>query len=110
MAFGFPAYHSEIRNLTVSPDITWDLAEQALKNAGFKDLGYHATALDYKTQGTAMTLSERVLVFIGFKEMKIHSECIFPGQFIDFGKNKMNVKAFLREYDKLLSEHLKEQI
>lgn len=110
MAFGFPAYHSETRNLVVSPDITWDLAEQALKNAGFKDLGYHDKALDYKTQGTAMTLSERVLVFIGFKEMKVNSECIFPGQFIDFGKNKRNVEVFWKEYDILLQKHLKEQL
>lgn len=105
MAMGFPAYHSEKRDLTLSPDLTWDLAEQALINAGFKELGHHQKALDFKTQGTAMTLSERVLVFIGFKEMKVHSECLFPGQFLDFGKNKRNVEAFWKEYDKLLKEH-----
>jgi hypothetical protein len=102
MAFGFPAYHNEKRKLTTDPETAKELSRKALVNMGLTEIGYHKKALDFKTNGTAMTLSERVLVFVGNTEMKIHSECLFPTQFLDFGKNKKNVEAFWKEYEKLL--------
>jgi hypothetical protein len=104
MAFGFPAYHNEKRNLTVEPDVARAIARKALFNMGLTEIGYHKEALDFKTKGTAMTLSERILIYIGKIEILAHSECLFPTQFIDFGKNKKNVEAFWQEYERLLKE------
>jgi len=60
---------------------------------------YHV--YDYKSKGTMLTFAERIIIYIGETEILVKSECLFPAQFIDFGKNKKNVLLFLKIFDQL---------
>lgn len=54
---------------------------------------------DYKTRGSMLTFAERIKIYIGNTEILVKSECLFPSQFIDFGKNRRNVNNFFKLFD-----------
>ncbi|MCB0509701.1 MAG: hypothetical protein H6579_05820 [Chitinophagales bacterium] len=70
------------------------LVEESLKKLPWKEIGYLKDAYDYKTFGSMLTYGERIRIYVGKTEILVISECLFPAQFIDFGKNKKNVKSF----------------
>lgn len=104
MAFGFPAYHNEKIKHHLTKEQAEEIAKQAVENLGYTELGVHDKALDYKSLGTPMTLAERILIFVGNTEIRFHSECLNPAQFLDFGKNKRNVEKILAEFLRLAKE------
>ena len=106
MAFGFPAYYKDRKNLKFSTDKTKNIVLKVLEILGWQEIGLHPYALDYKTIGTMLTTGERVYINITDTEIIIRSECLFPTRIIDFGKNKFNINKFWAEYDKLLKPNL----
>lgn len=104
MAIGFPAYCKERKALIVSEDEAKIAAISALEKMHASEIGLHPFALDYKTQGTYLTMGERIYVNITPTEIIIRSECLLITQFIDFGKNKRNIDNFWKEYESFLSK------
>ena len=105
MAFGFPAYHKDRRNIVLSKEKTKEIAIKALENISCKEIGLHPFALDYKTTGGMLMNGERIYVNITDSEIIIRSECLFPTRVIDFGKNKSNIELFWIEYDLLMTSY-----
>lgn len=101
MAFGFPAYHTvRFMHKTSKADCERKVAA-ALKQLPWKEIGYIERGFDYRSVGTMLTFGERILIFVGENELYIKSFCFFPGQFLDFGKNKQNVSLFLEKYESI---------
>ena len=88
MAFGFPAYFKDRKNLSLSSKETKVLALSVLEDFGWLEIGLHPFALDYKTAGGVMTTGERFYINITDTEIILRSECLNHAQFLDFGKNK----------------------
>ena len=99
MAIGLPAYHEVRKKHNLSKSAYEAKVIAALKELPWIEIGFMPKAFDYRTQGTMMTFAERVLIYVGETEILVKSACLFPGQFLDFGKNRRNVEEFFRHYD-----------
>ncbi|MGB1019338.1 MAG: hypothetical protein ACPGVH_09700 [Chitinophagales bacterium] len=102
MAFGFPAYVKDRRNLVLNTEDTKALALEIVKELKWQAIDEHPFAIDYKTPNSIMTMGERVYINVTDKEIIIRSECLFPTRFFDFGKNKAVIKSFWDAYDEKL--------
>lgn len=101
MAIGLPAKYMLKEKHQVTKELADEIALVALKEMGCIELGYHKEAIDYKTIGSsALSLGERILIHTGPTEILVHSECLNPAQFLDFGKNKSNVSEFFELFRK----------
>lgn len=104
MAIGFPAKYSIKKLHSCSMQQAYNLALGAVEQTGWKEVGFLKDTntykvLDYKTIGSLLTFAERIKIYIGKTEILVVSECLFPAQFLDFGKNKRNVDAFYHLFD-----------
>ena len=72
---------------------------ETLKELPWVSIGFIENAFDYRTPGSMLTFAERVTIYVGATEILVRSQCLFPAQFIDFGKNKQNVLNFLKLYE-----------
>ena len=99
MALGLPAYH-EVRKKHLLSKAACELkVEKTLEQLPWVKIGYMPNAFDYRTQGSMLTFAERVLIYVGETEILVKSTCLFPGQFLDFGKNQRNVEEFFHNFD-----------
>lgn len=100
MALGLPAYH-EVRkkHLLGSKAACEAKVEKVLLQLPWIKIGFMPDAFDYRTPGTMLTFAERVLIYVGETEILVKSKCLFPAQFLDFGKNKRNVEEFFDFFD-----------
>lgn len=104
MAIGLPAYHQEKRKHGLANKEACEaIVQAAIDELPWIKIGYIKEAFDYRTRGTILTFAERILVYVGETEIFVKSACLFPGQFIDFGKNKRNVNDFFETFDRLKS-------
>lgn len=101
MAIGLPAYHEERIKHGLKKSECEERVRQSIAQLPWIEIGYVKEAFDYRTRGTMLTFAERILVYVGETELLVKSSCLFPGQFLDFGKNKQNVMDFFEIYDKL---------
>lgn len=62
-------------------------------------IGFLENAFDYRTQGSMLTFAERINIYVGATEILVKSECLFPAQFLDFGKNERNVALFFEKFN-----------
>lgn len=103
MAIGLPAYHEVRKKHGLTKSICEEKVRQTIAQLPWIEIGYIKEAFDYRTKGTMMTFAERILVYVGETEILITSTCLFPAQFLDFGKNERNVKEFFDIYNNLQS-------
>jgi hypothetical protein len=94
MAIGLPAHHEERRKHLMTKSACESKVKQVLEKLSWIEIGYEQDAFDYRTRGTMLTFAERVLIYVGATEILVKSACLFPGQFLDFGKNRKNVEEF----------------
>ena len=100
MAIGLPASHTVRIFHHSSKDKVNENARKALVEMKCLELGHEENALDFKTLGSsALTLGERILVYVGETELYIKSACLNPAQFLDFGKNKRNIETFFELFN-----------
>ena len=99
MAVGFPAKYSTRCNHSFK---AYEAFSEVIKNAleikGWKllkeDEGRHQIIAQIPASGS-MTLGELCKIQFDTRQYVIESRCILFTQFLDFGKNKKNVKSFL---------------
>ena len=102
MALGLPAYNQEKRKHGLANKAACEeIVKDALKELPWIEIGYIKEAFDYRSLGSILTFAERILVYVGETEILVKSSCLFPGQFIDFGKNKRNVHDFFQTFERL---------
>ena len=99
MGLGLPAYHEIRKKHLLTKATCMAKVEAALKELPWTEIGYMPDAYDYRSQGTMLTFAERILIYVGETEILVKSSCLFPAQFLDFGKNRKNVEDFFRYYD-----------
>ncbi len=84
------------------------MIKEALKNAGFKKVGFDNEEFRFYAQSkfSMSSWAEYIEVKINNREneteIKFKSICALPSQMIDWGKNKRNYKKFEIELKKLL--------
>jgi len=99
MAVGFPAKYSTRRNHSFSAyEAFSEMIKKALEAKGWKllkeDVERHQLIAQIPASGS-MTLGELCKIQFDTTQYVIESRCILFTQFLDFGKNKKNVKSFL---------------
>lgn len=99
MALGLPAYHQVRKKHLLTKASCEARVEATLEKLPWIKIGYMPNAYDYRTQGTMLTFAERVLIYVGETEILVKSSCLFPGQFLDFGKNRKNVEEFFHYFN-----------
>lgn len=102
MAIGFPPYFKDRRTLKLSPEVAKAKAITVLEEMNCREIALHPFALDYVTPGAILATGERIYVNITDSEIIIRSECIFFTRIVDFGKNKANIDAFWKIYDRIV--------
>lgn len=95
-----PARHEQRELHALDQERCKVLVAECLQQLPWKEIGYLQDAFDYKTYGSMLTYGERIRIYVGETEILVISECLFPAQFIDFGKNKRNVQAFFELFNK----------
>ena len=95
MSFGFPAYYRE--ELILSDTIKFrELLEKALANLSYPILKKSKDQIILKVDWSVWSWGERINIdFSRPGVVTITSECAFPLQCIDYGKNKENVKKLI---------------
>ena len=101
MAIGLPAYHEVRLKHGLTKATCQEKVRRAILQLPWIEIGYIKEAFDYRTKGTMLTFAERVLIYVGETEILVKSACLFPGQFLDFGKNERNVNEFFEIYNNL---------
>ena len=99
MAIGLPAYHEVRKKHLLNKAACEARVEQTLAQLPWIKIGFMPDAFDYRTKGTMLTFAERILIYVGETEILVKSKCLFPGQFLDFGKNRKNVEEFFHYYE-----------
>jgi hypothetical protein len=92
MAFGFPAYHTEIYQPKSENINLLDKIKDAIISLGWKIESKNSNQIIGSTSASLMSYGERIKIVI--KEngsYSITSKCSFPIQCIDYGKNRKNV-------------------
>jgi hypothetical protein len=96
VAFGFPAYHQE--DVTLAYPITHELIAFACQQCGFTPPAYQpAPGSGIWRTSRSMSLwswgEVLAITWLGPTLVRIRSECAFPTQCIDWGRNASNVHA-----------------
>ena len=89
MAFGFPAYHENILDNKVNYSIS-DLVK-LLKNTKFLIISNDDNIVFIKSKINVWSWGEKIEIKLHDNLITIKSNCSFPFQCIDWGKNKENV-------------------
>ena len=105
MAIGFPAKYSTRCNHSFAAYETFSEAmKMALETKGWKllkeDVERRQIIAQIPASGS-MTLGELCKIQFDTTQYVIESRCILFTQFLDFGKNKKNVKSFLSTVNSL---------
>ena len=105
MAIGFPAKFSARCNHSFTAyEAFSEVMKKALEKKGWKllkeDMERHQIIAQIPASGS-MTLGELCKIQFDTTQYVIESRCILFTQFIDFGKNKKNVKCFLTTINSL---------
>ncbi len=97
MTFSIPAkYETRISHGLTKTRCNKAIAA-TLKELPWVKIGFLKNAYDYKTLSSSLlVLGERIVIYVGDKELYIKSSCLNPAQFLDFGKNKKNITLFLK--------------
>ncbi|MDC3209635.1 hypothetical protein OAT96_02710 [Chitinophagales bacterium] len=101
MAIGLPAFHEVRKKHGMLKTDCEAIVKDALASLPWIEIGYMKDAFDYRTQGTMLTFAERILIYVGETEILVKSTCLFPAQFLDFGKNKRNIDTFFTQFNDL---------
>ncbi len=101
MAFQIPARYELRKKHQMSKEACEAIVLKTLQQLEWIEIGYLKDAFDYRSRGTMLTFAERIKVYVGPTEILVKSECLFPGQFLDFGKNKKNIIDFFKIFDQL---------
>lgn len=97
------------KSLTGKPSEIVSTIERALKNAGFRRVGFDSAEQKFyaQTQFSMSSWSEYIAVYYQHNDsstdLQFKSICALPTQLFAWGKNKRNFKKFERELEKLLS-------
>jgi hypothetical protein len=95
MAFGFPAYFEASIHYSGSPNQIPDAVRQALNTLGWHFLELKPNQWQAKVGLNLYSWGEKFLVDDQENgNLKVKSNCIFPLQCIDWGKNRRNVRRF----------------
>ena len=102
MAFGFPAYHTDIYKMksgqsadsivvlkTALKILSWPIKEEAARHI------IASTSLNLRSWGEKIEIN-----VLPDNSISITSKCSMPTQCFDWGKNKANVDKFLAEVRK----------
>jgi hypothetical protein len=106
MAFGFPAYHEERVRYKEPPDELMDAVDAALAElhwSGRQSGRWRFTAstgVSFWSWGEGMTID----LDLDDGELFVRSQCSFPTQCIDWGRNHNNVRKFLDALDRALED------
>jgi hypothetical protein len=95
MAIGFPAYHQE--DFQVPPSLHPNTIWQSLQTMGWTGSGspdgMHfrvSSGMSFGSWGENITVQR-----VAADRITVRSECSFPTQVFDWGRNEQNVKRFL---------------
>ena len=95
MSFGFPAYYREELILSDAKKFR-ELLEESLADLSYPILKNDKDKIILKVDWSIWSWGERIDIdFSGTGIVTITSECTFPLQCIDYGKNKENVKKVI---------------
>ena len=98
MAFGFPAYHTENYSLSDSPSDLRAAVRSALNEVSWSIKKVSPDTIVASTSLSLLSWGEKVIItFLSDDSIAVTSKCAFPGQCLDWGKNKANIKKFIAE-------------
>lgn len=107
MAFGFPAYHTEEIEKTVSSVGLREAVKQAVGSLGWSICNESATAITAATSVNVSSWGEQVVVqFHPDGRASVTSRCTLVTQCLDWGKNKTNVRALISAVEVTPPRHL----
>jgi hypothetical protein len=99
MAFGFPAYHEDTRQYPASQAELSQALRQSLSQLRWKHVTY-ASADFWSVPESLASFGERVYVKLNADGcVTARSECIWPLQCLDHGKNRRNVRRLFAELE-----------
>ena len=106
MAFNIPARYELKKKHLMTKEACAEKVVATLGTLPWLPIGFlkdtpEYIVYDYKSKGSMLTFAERIIIYIGATEILVKSECLFPAQFIDFGKNKRNVNDFFKAFNSL---------
>ncbi|MCK6439033.1 MAG: hypothetical protein L6Q71_02390, partial [Planctomycetes bacterium] len=92
MAFGFPAHFEQV--ITLPDGISSDDFEYLLENIGWRLVSSHnGEKWSYRNGVNFWSWGEDIFIEkLSGGEYKVRSQCLFPLQCIDWGKNASNVR------------------
>ena len=103
MAFGFPAYHTELCPLAGSERQLREMAYAALSHLGWKIQDDTPEQIWAQAGLNLWSWGERVRIrFLEKGGMEITSQCRLVTQCFDWGRNSQNVKRLLAELERLM--------
>ena len=98
MAFGFPAYHTENYSLNDGPSNLRATVKLALNAVSWSIRKESPDTIVASTSLSLLSWGERVIItFLSDGSIAVTSECTWPIQCFDWGKNKANIKKFIAE-------------
>jgi hypothetical protein len=103
MAIAFPAYHTERYTLPDDKLDPHELVVEALAELGWKVTTEDEDEIRATTSVNLWSWGERVTITFGRNgRLTVTSKCALPTQCFDWGKNRSNVIAFLKQLERLL--------
>ena len=98
MAFGFPAYHTENYSLNDGPSNLRATVKLALNAVSWSIRKESPDTIVASTSLSLLSWGERVIItFLSDESIAVTSECTWPIQCFDWGKNKANIKKIIAE-------------
>jgi hypothetical protein len=106
MSFGFPAYSSGSQNFTLGEQELADTVGEALRVLGWPYENPLPNKFVARISMSLWSWGERLIVDIAHDgTITANSECAFPLQCVDWGRNGWNVRSFFDEVSRIASTH-----
>jgi hypothetical protein len=102
VAFGFPAYHTEVFSEIARAADRRELALEALDLLGWPAREESEDTITASVGVSLWSWSEKLAIrILPNRGLSITSKCALPTQCIDYGKNKSNVQKLISELRRL---------
>jgi hypothetical protein len=99
MSFAFPAYHEEIIYVAEEIPVSIEIAKKTLFNLNAIVEIENESKIISNIGMNLRTWGEKIVLNFEKGKIKIRSQCSFPLQCLDWGKNTSNVVLFKQGYE-----------
>jgi len=105
MAFGFPAYAKGFRRLPFPPDQLCRATADALTALGWPFLAPSPTHFEARISMSMCSWGEKMKIDIApDSTVNVKSQCAFPLQWFDWGRNSRNVEKFFDQLSRTVGQ------